>query len=79
MQKYPDKVRSLSAPQTICLSSLNAIVCKTSLNVIDCVCDISPGGYKEPGQDGAAGGSPPGPHGGGPGPAAGQQLHQGEG
>ncbi len=37
------------------------------------------GGYKEPGQDCTAGCCSPRPHGGGEGPAAGQQLHRGQG
>lgn len=37
---------------------------------------VSPaGGHQEPGQDCASGRRPPGPHGGGEGPAAGQRLH----
>lgn len=42
-------------------------------------CVFPAGGHQEPGQDCAAGGRPPGSHGGGEGPAAGQRLRRGQG
>lgn len=57
------------------ISSPVCVQASITFNESSIMCVSLAGGYQEPGKDCSAGCSSPRPHGGGEGPAAGQQLH----